>query len=134
MRDGLKLLQAYGPALVEVMRPLAAVYNGFQGLLESLAKFLSKEGVVNFITGLAKALVMLSLAFQAKMIQMFVRDMIGLIGLLFKIPAAASMASKGAGLFAKALAFLAKLTWNALGPLGRLSLLIVGIAEGLKVL
>jgi hypothetical protein len=129
MKAGLIILKEYGPVLVSLMKPLAALYNAWNQLLLTLAKLAAWEPIKQTMKGLAAMLGILATAFAIKGVQILVRDMAQLAGWLIKLAVPALKAAGGMRLVAGAGMFLGRSLMAALGPIGLLAMALTALAE-----
>jgi hypothetical protein len=129
MKAGLIILKEYGPVLVSLMKPIAALYNAWNQMLLKLAQVAAWESVKNIVKGVAAMLGILATAFTIKGVQILVRDMAQLAGWLIKLAAPALRAAGGMRLVAGAGMLLGRGLMMALGPVGLLALALTALAE-----
>ena len=129
MRAGLTMIKAFGPVLVDLMRPLAAVYNLWNKMLERLAKVVAWEPVKVAIKTLIAWLTSLSVAFAMHGIAIAIRDILQLSGVLTKAGAVLARSASGMRVVGMAAAMLGRAFRAALGPIGLVALALTGVAE-----
>lgn len=129
MRAGLTMLQAYGPVLTDLLKPVAAIYNAWNKMLETLAKVASLGPVKQAIQTLAVLLGVLATAFAMKGIQVMVVGLAQAAKFLLGIVVPATRAATGLGIVRVAAAGLFRICLAALGPIGLLATALAALAE-----
>lgn len=129
MRAGLTILKEYGPVLVDLMKPVAAIYNAWNKFVEGLAQIASIGVVKQTIQTLIVLLGVLSTAFAMKGVQLAVQGIAQLAGWLTKLAIPAARAASGMGIVRVAAVTLGRGLYAALGPIGLLAAALAALAE-----
>lgn len=131
MRAGLVLLREYGPVVVDLLRPVAALSAMWGRLMEVLANVAAASGVKEALSGILKVLTAMALVFAGRAIASGVAGLVALIGMLLKIPAAGAVATRGLGVMLPVLRALGLGLMRLLGPVGLLSAGLVMLADAM---